>query len=446
MVKAIAFLLGLALGLAVSFYQSRRRDRQLQQVLDGWPQGSTDGRTVSLLPRLRRDLARSHHHHHVLEKAIATWHQAVDGAPVGYLQVDEDNQLHWCNQQARHLLQIERWQPGQVRLLLEVVRSYELDRLIEKTRHTQQLQTCEWQFRNTDTNVQHWQSAARASGSDRTLALRATASALPAGAVGVFLENQQPLVELRRSRERAFADLTHELRTPLTSIRLVAETLQGRLRPPEKTWVEQLLLEANRLIHLVEDWLEVTQLDRQLDRQLQLETVVLQDLVCSAWETLAPLACQKSLQLVYEESQPLTLQADRARLLQVFLNLFDNAIKFSPYAETVRVHAQLADSTSEASNEQLIVDTIDAGTGFSESDLKHACERRYRGTNAPIPTAISASDSLASARPGSGLGLAIAQQIVRAHGGTIRVQNHPETGGGWLRLELPQVTLLPRLP
>jgi hypothetical protein len=78
---------------------------------------------------------------------------------VGYLQVDEENRLLWCNEQARQLLQIDRWEPGQLRLLLELVRSYELDQLIEQTRYRQQPDIREWVFHPPAWMGQQWRSA-----------------------------------------------------------------------------------------------------------------------------------------------------------------------------------------------------------------------------------------------------------------------------------------------
>ena len=113
----------------------------------------------------------------------------------------------------------------------------------------------------------------------KSLALRASSLPLPNGQVGVFLENCQPLLDMNQERDRSFSDLAHELRTPLTSIRLVVETLQTRLEPPLNRWVNRLMQEVDRLINLVQSWLELTQMETNPTMQLNLEMVEMRSLI-----------------------------------------------------------------------------------------------------------------------------------------------------------------------
>jgi two-component system phosphate regulon sensor histidine kinase PhoR len=276
----------------------------------------------------------------------------------------------------------------------------------------------------------------------RSLTLRASSWCLPDGQVGVFLENRQPLVELTQSRNQWVSDLAHELRTPLTSIRLVAEALQGRLEPPKSRWVEQLLNEINRLINLVQDWLELSHLEKNPSKSLTYQPVELRSLIQSVWQTLEPLAQLNQLCFAYSGPDTVWIRADEARLTQVFLNLFDNSIKHSPPRETIRVEVtrlEAEDTKSEATGQRgsIQIDIIDSGSGFSESDLPHVFERLYRG-DASRHRQQATSESLQASEKssGSGLGLSIVQQIIQAHGGSVEARNHPETGGAWLQIKL----------
>src|SRR4028119_1325590 len=168
-------------------------------------EGDATSPSLSVVSRLRREIALVNQRREDLEEELQTWQQLLETAPVGYLHVDEENQLLWCNEQARQLLQISRWEPGQIRLLLELVRSYELDQLIEQTRHQQKPDVQKWVFHPPCLD-------GAAMGEVRSLALRASSWPLPQGQVGVFLENQQPLVELSQSRNQWFSDLAHELK------------------------------------------------------------------------------------------------------------------------------------------------------------------------------------------------------------------------------------------
>ncbi len=433
----VVFFLGLALGIGWWLWQRHRLQRQLEHML-GALQTDASSASLPVISRLRQEIASANRQRAALQKELGTREQLFQVAPVGYLQVDEENRLLGCNEQARQLLQLERWEPGQLRLLLEVVRSYELDQLIEKTRHQQQSQCQEWVFYPSCLNGD-------TSGARRSLTLRATCWPLPYGEIGVFLENRQPLVELTEARNRWVSDLAHELRTPLTSIRLVAEALQGRLEPPLVRWAEQMLQETNRLILLVEDWLEISQLEKDPSQHLNRQPLELRELIVSAWQTLEPLSKQKAIALDYSGPGHLYLQGDKSRLTQVFLNLFDNGIKNSPPQGAIRVEVDLlprgiSSPLAHAESESMIkISIIDSGGGFSESDLPHVFDRLYRGdiSRRRYPEE-SEPEQAFPARRGSGLGLAIVQQILQAHGGAIQAKNHPETRGAWLQIELPQ--------
>lgn len=446
----LAFLLGLALGIGFWLWQRQRLQRQLKQML-GVLQTDASSTAMSVVSRLRQEITQANEHRSQLEERLQTWRRLLEVAPLGYLQVDEENRLLWCNEQARHLLQIDRWEPRQLRLLLELVRSYELDQLIEQTRHQQKPTIQEWVFHPPCLDGE-------AMGEVRSLTLRASSWPLPHGDVGVFLENRQPLIELAQSRNQWFSDLAHELRTPLTSIRLVAEALQGRLENPARRWVEQLLQETNRLINLIQNWLELSNLEKNPSKSLTYQSLELRSLIQSAWQTLEPLAQQKQLCLAYVGPDTLWIRADEARLTQVFLNLFDNSIKHSHRQGTIRVEvtateAPVLDSEGtvdslpfsnasdqpdgDASPSLIQIDMIDAGSGFADSDLPHVFKRLYRGDPSRQKSQGTSEPFTLVGSSGSGLGLSIIQQIIQAHGGTVHARNHPETGGAWLQIKLP---------
>ncbi len=424
----LAFFVGLAIGIGFWVWQRVQLQRKLRHSLRIL-QTDTSEVSLPILPRLRREIIRQQHQSQELQAQLQTWQQMLQVAPVGYLQVDEENQLLWCNQQAQQLLGLTRWEPGQVRLLLELVRSYELDQLIEQTREQQQPEVRDWVFHPASAD------AAAISGL-RALTLRAASLPLPEGQIGVFLENRQPLVDLSQAHDRLASDLAHELKTPLTSILLVVEALQQQLEPPLKQWVDRLLPEVERLINLVQTWLELSHLETDPSQKLNCQPVELRSLIDSVWQTLEPLAQRQQLSLTYSGSETVWLRADKSRLTQVFLNLLDNSIKYSPFQGTIRVIVN--QTMTETEPKQVQINIIDSGPGFPAADLPHVFERLYRGDPARTRQPQSLSNSAAAPRTtGSGLGLAIVRQIVLAHGGSIKAMNHPETGGAWLQVELP---------
>ena len=430
----LQFFLGLTLGLGVCVWNHYRWRKNLQGILNSF--SSLDDRAISLPPvyLVRREMENLKQESKLIARERDNWQRLIDQAPIGYLLVDEENQLLWCNQQARILLKLDRWRWGEVRLLLELVRSYELDRLIEQTRKSQQPQTKDWIYYFTrHAIIKDSTSAENSSSLDSTemvkaIALSGHAFPLVDRKVGIFLENRQPFVDLSRSRDRTTSDLAHELKTPLTSISLVAENLLTRLQNPELRWVEQMLKDTNRLISLVKEWLDITQLEASPLQNIQYEQISLLDLISSIWQTLEPIARKRNIKLVTMNQEDLSIEGDKSRLIQVFLNLLDNAIKHTPKKGNIIVDINLK---SESPDSQFaIIDIVDSGQGFVSSDLPYVFERLYRGdTSRHRPTNISG---------GSGLGLTIVQQIVQAHGGSIRAKNHPQSGGAWLRVKLPQ--------
>ncbi|MGB3614703.1 MAG: sensor histidine kinase, partial [Elainellaceae cyanobacterium] len=132
----------------------------------------------------------------------------------------------------------------------------------------------------------------------------------------------------------------------------------------------------------------------------------------------------------------------------VVVNLLDNAIKYSPPWEPVQVclagsvtdgDACFDTAASTTAVSALQLDIIDAGPGFKDEDLPHIFERFYRAdasrSRQPV---VPGGSTAAYSIGGSGLGLAIVKQIVTAHHGTVVAKNHPEQGGGWIQVVVPQ--------
>lgn len=422
------FLLGLAIGLVLLVWrqtQMRSRLKLLTQTL----QVETVGLRSSLEAQMSAAIVYHQDAQQALKHQISVWQRIVDAAPIGYVQVDEENQLVWCNQTARDLFGIEPQSYQPPRLLLELVRSYELDSLIEKTRNRDQPCQREWTFYPASADADNLSQA-------RSRPIRGSAFPLFEGEVGVFLEDRSEAIALSQQRDRWTSDVAHELKTPLTSIRLVAETLQMRVEPPIRDWVDRLINETIRLSMLVQELLDLSQLDLNPSQRLRLKSVDLVKVMYAAWHSLEPLSGEKQLKLSYEGLETAIVRADEARMHRMFLNLFDNSIKYSSPNGTI--HVNLIRQPDHPARIQ--IEVIDQGTGFPQEALPHVFDRFYRADPSRVrldsytPTETGATMPLSS---GSGLGLAIVRQIVEAHHGFVRAQNHPETGGAWMQIILP---------
>ncbi|MEL6604091.1 MAG: ATP-binding protein [Cyanobacteria bacterium J06614_10] len=378
-------------------------------------------------------------------------------APVGYLQVDDENRLLWCNQRAQEYLDIEQGDYAQPRLLLAIVRSYELDQLVENTRLKQSVCEARWTFNSISTDpVNYLERPA--------YPLQGYGLPLSRGQVGVFLENRQEAVALAQQRDRWISDVAHELKTPLTSIRLVAETLQSRVEPQLLGWVERLLKEVIRLSRLVDDVLNMSHLEQ---RQTQLQDEADVDLVMliqAAWQSIEPIAKLKQLNLDYCGPEKLVATVNDSLMHGLLFNLLSNAVKYSPKAAVIQVRLSLSEpanlpfsrvqplvNLSDERGSHILLEVIDAGSGMDEKDLPYIFDRFYRGDPARSRrdglemASAAGGQSLEMAElssSGTGLGLAIVRQIVAAHQGWVEAKNNPDTGGGWLRVWLPRKRLV----
>jgi two-component system, OmpR family, phosphate regulon sensor histidine kinase PhoR len=407
MFLALGAFLGLVGGVRWSRGQHNTQLRSILRILD---YGEQNRVALPLESQLRRTAMSLANEQQELKNQLQTWEQILQLAPVGYLHLGAENQIIWCNAQARTLLNIQNWQPERQRSLLDLVRSYELDQAIQKTRKQSTDRQLEWQFHPDYTDGPN----------NSATSLKASLVSMPDQEVGVFLENRQPSMEFNQMRERWASDLAHELRTPLTSIRLVAETLQNKVEPSAARWLERMLLEIDRLTRLVQDFLDLSNLEESQDISPCL--LPLGEVVDGAWQSVEAFAHQQQVSLKREGDGDLEITADPGRLTQVLINLFDNAIRYSPAGSSIHLIAR-------ATTTELQIEVIDQGQGFSPKDLPYVFDRLFRGD-------LSRQHDNDSKAASNGLGLAIVRQIIRAHRGTILALNHPN-GGGWIQISLP---------
>jgi two-component system phosphate regulon sensor histidine kinase PhoR len=415
------FLLGLTIGLIIAFWKQYEVNSQIKKILSSLSQFEQI-KSLSTISLVRRTIKIFNREYQALQSELETHQYLLENCPIGYLKIDEENQLIWCNQEARKLLKIERWQPNKLRLFLELVISFKLDQLIQQTRKTQRQLTLEWDFYPNDDSSS--QQNTLDYNKNYSIFLKAYSYPLAEGKIAIFIENKQPLKILSKSRNRIFSDLSHELRTPLTSISLLTEALLKRTENQEKKWVEQINKEIHRLIDLVQNWLDLSKIEEYPYQNLQYQSLHLKQLIISAWQSLEALAKQKNINFNYTGENNIHIEADLNRLIQVFVNLFDNGIKHSDENGEIQVNVNLITAESNL----IEINIIDSGTGFNSEDLPHVFERLYRGDKSRVR----------KSRQGSGLGLAIVKEIIEAHHGSITAQNHPKTGSAWLKITLPQ--------
>jgi len=215
-----------------------------------------------------------------------------------------------------------------------------------------------------------------------------------------------------RKIQRFTADAAHELRTPLTALRGNAEVALSRPRTSEelREVIEESIGQYERLQRIAEDLLLLARLDAG-DSVIRRETVALHAAVLDVVDLYAPIAEEKGLSLVVEKADQLFIEGDDGRLRQMFGNLLDNAIKYTPPKGLIRVLVAQCNGHAQ-------IQMMDTGIGISAEDLPRVFDRFYRAD--PSRSAGSA--------PGAGLGLSICRSIIEAHGGTLEIASKPGSG------------------
>jgi heavy metal sensor kinase len=221
-----------------------------------------------------------------------------------------------------------------------------------------------------------------------------------------FNEMIDRLNEAFTRQKRFVADASHELRTPVTAIRSMAEVALNQATTPGDyiSVLHEVGAETERLGHLINDLLALARADEGrtlLDKQ----PVRLDLLAADVVATVEPLSVERGITLQVQAPEPITVLGDEARLIQVLMNLLDNAITYTDVGGQVTV-------TVESRHDNACLTVSDTGFGIAQEDIPRIFDRFYRADPARSRTT-----------GGSGLGLAIVEWIVRAHGGTITVES-----------------------
>ncbi|MFC5651416.1 sensor histidine kinase [Paenibacillus solisilvae] len=212
------------------------------------------------------------------------------------------------------------------------------------------------------------------------------------------------LTRREKLKEDFISSISHELRTPLTSIKGWSETLaSGDPADVEEMQMGLAIIdrETVRLSGLVEDLLDFSKLYAK-SIVLHPETL---DLLKPMRETIKQFearAQKESITITGNYSiATLPVEADANRMKQVFINVLDNALKFTPREGSITV-------TADLDMDWVRIAVTDTGSGISLEDLPHVTDKFYKGS---------------SQRSGSGLGLAICKEIVELHGGVFRIMS-----------------------
>lgn len=241
----------------------------------------------------------------------------------------------------------------------------------------------------------------------------------PVGSGDEIDELIHTLNEMIERLERAFkqisqftADVSHELRTPLAVMRGEMEVAleYGKTVEELREVLASSLEELDRLSSIANDLLLLARADAQLGLE-HFEEVDLKEVLAEVISDTTVLAQYRGITFTASELPPAVMMGNRDALRRIFINLVDNALKYTPPGGQVRLSCEVHNRTAR-------VTVADTGIGISPQDLPHIFDRFYKASHSPQ----SKDDK------GVGLGLSIAKALVEEHGGKIAVESVPQRG------------------
>lgn len=241
------------------------------------------------------------------------------------------------------------------------------------------------------------------------------------GGVLVVLHDVTQQRKAEERRREFVANVSHELRTPLTNIRSYAETIRDAgdelPRELENSFLDIVINESDRMTHIVQDLLTLSQLDSGRS-EMNMACFDFGAAIDSVLRSIELEARRHGHELTHDYHDLPMIMGDRGRIEQVMLNVLGNAVKYTPDGGHIRV-------TAGTVGERVWMEVADDGIGIPKADRSRIFERFYR-----VDKARSRESG------GTGLGLSIATEIVQRHNGTLSLVDR-EGPGTTVRLELP---------
>jgi PAS domain S-box-containing protein/excisionase family DNA binding protein len=247
------------------------------------------------------------------------------------------------------------------------------------------------------------------------------------GAINVFLDMtalkaaEAALREAARRKDEFLATMAHELRNPLAPIRHILQLLQlsENVDPEIREMHEIIERQSNHMVRLVDDLLELSRISRG-NIELKKETLDLKTLVAHALEASTP-SCESAAHKVTVSipDEPIAIEGDPVRLVQVFTNLMNNAAKYSENGGTIQVRVERHETEARVSIK-------DSGIGIPPGMMPRLFEMF-----AQIPSSLGRSQG------GLGIGLHLVKNLVQMHGGTVEGRSEGVGHGSEFMVRLP---------
>ena len=255
-----------------------------------------------------------------------------------------------------------------------------------------------------------------------SLSLSALMTLALLGGIALALRTASREIKLSQMKTDFVSNVSHELRTPLSSIRVFGEFLKlGRVKDDAKIreYGEFIETESSRLTQLINNILDFSKIESG-GKTYQFELANVEELIAETLRTFDVQLKQLGFGIIFETSKTPLPRAlvDPDALAQAFINLLDNAVKYSGEAKQLHVRLGLK-------GDFLTLSVTDHGLGIPNEEHSKIFEKFYR-----------VSTGLVHDVKGNGLGLSLVTHIVKAHGGSVSVESEPGLGSTFT-IQLP---------
>jgi PAS domain S-box-containing protein len=383
-----------------------------------------DGGPARVL-QANRDVTQGKRTEEALRASESRFRQLAEATPAMIWQVSPDGSFTYVNQRLRDYLGSETMRAADWRDAIhpDDLPRLELFRESSRAVHSQavhQIASDEFRVRRHDGEYRwFYVQTAPVLDSDGTAACRIGS----ATDIDELKRAQGALVEANQRKDEFLATLAHELRNPLAPIRFALEGLKEDVSPlvsaHARTVIER---QVKQLVRLVEDLLDVSRITTNKIR-LRRERVRLADLIEVALESAVPLAKAAEHRLDIKPPPPTVwIHGDAARLVQVFSNVLNNAVKFTPRGGQISV-------TAEVEGRDAVLRIRDTGIGIAPEALPHLFEMFHQEGNI-----------LDRTTGGLGIGLTLAHRLIEMHDGRIDVRSAGMGKGTEVEIRLPTTT------
>ncbi|MFZ4826862.1 MAG: ATP-binding protein [Phototrophicaceae bacterium] len=232
------------------------------------------------------------------------------------------------------------------------------------------------------------------------------------------LRTLKPLQEAMETYNESLRIVTHDLRSPLTTISgfadMLLQPIHGQLTERQVYSVKKIIASVGQMTHIIDNLQDAGRFDLQTSFYvMHQEPIDLSDIVRRIVSSyITPPEKQSLIPQLHVHAPIPILDADSTMLERAIINLIDNAVKYTPDTGSIEIHLKQSDDAKH-----LILSVMDTGYGISEEDQKRIFERHVRLKRKEYRKI-----------KGTGLGLFIVQNIMRQHGGQVKVQSQLDKG------------------